>query len=73
MKSSLFYKLYHEPAKYIEAQPEKRKMLVYLRSRKNQPLFLTTNHMPKFMDTVMSHTLGEDWSNLFDLCLANCR
>ena len=36
-------------------------------------VFLTTNSNVDYMETVMRHTLGEDWKDYFDICVANAR
>ena len=34
---------------------------------------MSTNNHTEYMDLVMQATLGKDWQNFFDLCLANSR
>ena len=36
-------------------------------------LFITSNSNVDYMETVMTVTLGPDWKNYFDICVANAR
>jgi FMN phosphatase YigB (HAD superfamily) len=61
-----------DPDKYIEEQPELNKLLTSLK-KCGKKLFLTTNSHALYMEIVMSATLGDDWMDLFDICVANCK
>jgi hypothetical protein len=60
-----------DPEKYIEPNPELRQTLTHLRSHKKF-LFIATNSHIEYLNFAMTTTLGEDWLDLFDLCLVNC-
>ena len=40
---------------------------------KGKKLFVTTNHHVEWMELALETTLGPDWQEFFDICLANCR
>ena len=61
-----------DPSKFIDHQPELRRMLAILRSQGKQ-LFLTSNSPLELMELIMDATLGHSWSNFFDLSVANAR
>jgi hypothetical protein len=60
-----------EPSKYIELQPELNKMLDILKNT-GKKLFVTTNASIWYLELTMTATLGKDWKQYFDLCLAEC-
>ena len=62
----------HNPEDYIQEQPDLVKTLTSLRNC-GKKIFLTTNAHMLYMEIVMSATLGDDWMDLFDICIANCK
>ena len=60
------------PSAYIEPQPELRQTLMALKQR-GVKLFLGTNSHFEYMNVIMRTTFGNEWEELFDLYLGNCR
>ena len=60
------------PSEYIDAQPELRSTLERLKAQ-GVKLFVGTNSHFEYMCVIMTATFGQDWQQLFDLQLANCR
>lgn len=71
--SGKFYqRLLQDPDRYIQPQPELKKMLKQLKES-GKPIFCTTNAYLKHTDLVLKTTFGEDWKDLFDLILIHCQ
>jgi hypothetical protein len=69
----LFYpKIIANPDRYILLQPELRKTLACLKRHKKE-LFLTSDHHYEYLQLMMTHTLGPDWLDFFDLVCVNTR
>ena len=60
------------PHKYIQKQPVLKTILAALRSNKKQ-IFLTSNFHVEVMELFMTSTLGKDWKDYFDVCIANAK
>ena len=69
---SFFPTVIANPSLYIEAQPELKETLLTLKNR-GIKLFVGTNSHYEYMCVIMTATFGEDWLQIFDLKLANCR
>ena len=67
-----FPALHRDPNRFVKPIPEFRNVLARLRSEGKQT-FLATNSHYEQMEVVMSATLGPNWKNFFDFCLANCK
>ena len=60
------------PSVYIESQPELKQTLLMLKNQ-GKKLFVGTNSHFEYMHVIMKATFGDDWEQIFDLKLANCR
>ena len=61
-----------DPKKYIIKQTGLRGSLQQLKS-KGIKLFIVSNNNAAYTDIVLRETLGSDWSQLFDIKIANSR
>lgn len=69
---SFFAAIMADPSNYIVYQPELRQRLEQLKAH-GMKLFLGTNSHYEYMHVIMKASLGDDWQQLFDLNIANCR
>ena len=71
-RGNYFAAIRSNPSKYIYPRLDIRQWLEELR-RKNKRLFLATNSRIDYTDLLSSFALGDDWRDLFDLILVDCK
>ena len=71
-RGNYFASVRENPSKYIYPRLDIRQWLEELR-RRNKRLFLATNSRFDYTDLLSSFALGDDWKDLFDLILVDCK
>lgn len=71
-RGNYFAAIRNNPEKYIYKRPDVRQWLEKLRLNKKK-LFLATNSRYDYTDLLTSYAFGNDWQNLFDLIIVDCK
>eukprot|EP01138_Halocafeteria_seosinensis_P006141 gb/GECG01006278.1/.p1 GENE.gb/GECG01006278.1/~~gb/GECG01006278.1/.p1 ORF type:complete len:553 (+),score=63.54 gb/GECG01006278.1/:1-1659(+) len=73
-KRGLFFRrLLSNPAQYIHRRPRLREWIMRERKANRRRFFIVTNSHSKFASFTLTHSLGEDWGQLFDIVFVNAK
>lgn len=61
-----FPEIVNHPEKYIQKRDDFKSMLIKLRDM-GKKTFLATNSHAEYMNLIMTHSIGDDWKDYFDL------
>ena len=71
-RGNYFRSIRNNPEKYIYKRPDVRQWLEKLKSA-NKRLFLATNSRLDYTDLLTKYAFGDDWRDLFDLIIVDCK
>lgn len=71
-RGNYFSSIRQNPEKYIYKRPDVRQWLEKIKIN-NKKLFLATNSRFDYTDLLTTYAFGNDWQNLFDLIIVDCK